>query len=71
MWFNTFDGVFFITIVTIITGSIGLTLKYCLKSKCDDINCCCGLIKIHRIVQIEINDEIKEDEKNTENDEKI
>lgn len=55
MWYLTFDSTFFVTIVTILTGSFALMLKYCLKSKCDKISCCCGLIKIHRIVEIEEN----------------
>jgi hypothetical protein len=55
MWFNTFDGVFFITVITIITGSFGLMLRYCLKSKCDSIKCCWGCLIIHRNVEIEEN----------------
>jgi hypothetical protein len=68
MWYNTFDGVFFITIITIVTGSFGLMLRYCLKSKCDNVNCCWGCITIHRNVEIETDDiemgENKEEEKN-------
>jgi len=56
MWYETFDSAFWITIITIITGSIGLMLKYCLKSKCDSVSCCWGGITIHRNVEIEIND---------------
>lgn len=61
-WFKTFDGVFFITIITIITGSFGLMLKYCLKSKCDSVRCCYGLLEIHRNVEIEKDEEINIDE---------
>ena len=55
MWYNEFNGVFFITILTIVAGSIGLCLKYCLKSKCDQVNLhCFGLgLDIHREVRIE------------------
>lgn len=64
MWYNTFDSVFFVTVITIMTGSIGLCLKFCLKSKCDNVKLCWGLINIHRNVEIEINndnlEEIKE-----------
>jgi hypothetical protein len=56
MWYNTFDSIFFITGLTIITGSIGLCLKFCLKSKCDNVNLCYGLIKIHRNVELEMED---------------
>lgn len=53
MWYNTFDSIFFITSLTIITGSFGLCLKYSLKSKCDEVACCFGLITIHRNVELE------------------
>ena len=58
-WFNTFDGVFFITIVTIITTFLGLMLKYCLKSKCGEIDFCWGCLKINRNVEIEQEEEIR------------
>jgi hypothetical protein len=59
-WYKTFDSVFFITIITILSGSLALILKYCLKSKCDSVKCCCGFLEIHRNVEIE--EEIKTDE---------
>jgi hypothetical protein len=55
-----FDAVFFVTISTLICGFTGLVVKYCLKSKCDDINICFGLIKIHRDVKLEVEEEMKE-----------
>lgn len=36
-----------------ILTSFSVLLKYCLKSKCDKIDLCCGLIKVHRAVEIE------------------
>ena len=68
MWYNTYDSTFFITMTTILTGSIALGLKYCLKSKCDSINLCCGLIKIHRNVELETVD-IEENKNENENEE--
>lgn len=59
MWYNTFDAVFWITITTIITGSIGLALKYCLKSKCDNVSCCWGGLAIHRNIDAETEEEMK------------
>jgi|LakMenE01Jun11ns_1017448.scaffolds.fasta_scaffold7267035_2 hypothetical protein len=56
MWYDTFDATFWITTITIVTGSVGLALKFCLKSKCDSVNCCWGGIMIHRNVEIELND---------------
>ena len=59
MWYTTFDAVFWITITTIITGSIGLALKYCLKSKCDNVSCCWGGLAIHRNIDAEKEEEMK------------
>jgi hypothetical protein len=52
-WINTYDAVFFITISTLLFGCFGLIIKYCLKSRCDTINLCYGLISVHRDVKIE------------------
>lgn len=45
-WYNTFDSAFFITVTTIICGVVGLSIKACLSSKCDQFDC--GIIHIHR-----------------------
>ena len=42
---------FYITIGGLLFGFLGLTIRYCLKSKCDRVECCC--IKIHRAVDLE------------------
>jgi hypothetical protein len=42
---------FWVAFVGTIIGFLGLTLKMCLKSKCDNVEVCC--IKIHRNVEIE------------------
>ena len=52
-WINTFDAVFFITISTLLFGCFTLSIRYCLKSRCDTINLCYGLISVHRDVKIE------------------
>jgi len=59
-WIQTYDAVFFVTISTLICGSFGLVVRYCLKSKCDDVNVCYGLIKVHRDIKAEIELEEKE-----------
>jgi len=66
---NTFDAVFWITISTLVCGSFGLVVRYCLKSKCDDVRLCCGLIAIHRDVKAEIEEEMKEMELGIKNEE--
>ena len=40
-----------VAFVGTIIGFLGLTLKMCLKSKCDNVEVCC--IKIHRNVEVE------------------
>jgi hypothetical protein len=68
-WIDTFDAVFWITISTLVCGSFGLVVRYCLKSKCDDVRLCCGLIAIHRDVKAEIEEEMKEMELGIKNEE--
>jgi len=67
------DGVFFITIFTILTGFLGLSIRYCLKSKCEHFSICYGLLKIDRRVDLEVQEELKQIELgiNESNEEKI
>jgi hypothetical protein len=59
-WIQTYDAVFFVTISTLVCGSFGLVVRYCLKSKCDEINLCFGLVKVHRDIKAEIELEERE-----------
>jgi hypothetical protein len=59
-WIDTFDGIFWITISTLICGSFGLVVRYCLKSKCEDVNLCYGLIHVKRDIKSEVEEELKE-----------
>ena len=68
-WINTFDGVFFITISTLLFGCFGLSIRYCLKSRCDTINLCYGLISVHRDVKTEEEIEIRRMELGIKDDE--
>ena len=47
------DGVTIIAIITICIGAFSMVTKLCFKSKCSDINCCCGLLNIKRNVVLE------------------
>jgi hypothetical protein len=67
-WIQTYDAVFFVTISTLICGSFGLVVRYCLKSKCDEVNLCYGLIKVHRDIKSEIELEEKEIEAGLDDD---
>ena len=75
IWFNTFDDTFFITITGILVGVVGLSIRFCYRSKCYRIEC--GCIKIYRDTEDEKEidemgiqyhgdeeDEFKEEEKN-------
>ena len=68
-WMSTFDGVFFITIATILAGSFGLSVRYCLKSKCERFNLCCGLFEIVRRVDLEVQEELAQMEMGITNEE--
>jgi hypothetical protein len=57
------DGVFFISAGTLVTGFLGLCIKHILRSKCEHFNCCFGLISIDRRVDLELQAEMKEMEK--------
>lgn len=58
-WTETYNGVFFISLATIVMGTIGLSIKYCLKSKCQHFTLCCGLVTIDRRVDLEAQEEMK------------
>ena len=55
---NTYDAFFITTMTTMILGFCGLALRFCLKSKCENCNLCWGCIKIHRRVELEIDDDV-------------
>jgi len=69
-WIETYDATFFITITTIITGFLGLTIRFCLKSKCEDISVCFGLLNIKRRVDLETDIEMNNDNVNVNNEKK-
>ena len=35
-------------------GFAGLVIRYCFKSKCNEVSCCFGLLKIERDIEHEI-----------------
>lgn len=55
-FYNTFDAVFFTGIATMSFAFFGIVIKAMLSSKCDNVNLCCGLIHIHRAVELEKDD---------------
>jgi hypothetical protein len=69
MWYDSFNDVFFITAGTMLFGFFGILLRYAFLSKCDNVSICYGLIKIHRVVQIE--EELPNEEGKVEEEEKV
>ena len=59
-WIDTFDAVFFISLATLLTGALGVGIRYCLKSKCEHFNCCFGAFVIDRRVDLEVQEHIRE-----------
>jgi hypothetical protein len=47
-------------LATLGTGVLGLSIRYCFKSKCEDVSLCFGLIKIHRNTEDEVTAESME-----------
>ena len=68
-WIREFNGVFFLSMATILAGSFGLSVRYCLRSKCEHFSILCGLIKIDRRVDLETSVEMKQLELGVSDDE--
>jgi hypothetical protein len=58
-WTNEFGSVFFLSIATILTGSFGLAIRYCLRSKCQHFTYCWSWIDIDRNVRLEASIELE------------
>jgi hypothetical protein len=52
-WTETYNDIFFISIASSLFLFLGTLVKYAFRSKCDDISLCCGLLHIHRRVELE------------------
>jgi hypothetical protein len=53
MIWEIFNDVFWISIATLTFSFFGVVIKAMLSSKCDNVNICFGLLKIHRRVELE------------------
>ena len=62
-WYETFNDVFWISVATLSFSFLGVVIKGMLASKCDNVNICCGLIKIHRVVELENQTNLNEERK--------
>ena len=45
------NGIFYLSLITLLCTSISLSIRYCYKSKCSEFSCCC--MKLKRDVDIE------------------
>ena len=71
---DIFDDTFWLTLAGIIVGVVGVLIRYCFLSKCDNVSICCDLIKIHRAVELElpnVEDDLEAEYHGTENVEDI
>jgi hypothetical protein len=59
-WTSDYDGIFFISLATLIFGFLGLIVRYTLKSKCEHFKCCFGLFEIDRRVDLEVQEELRQ-----------
>lgn len=48
------ETTFWISFISIVSGMFVITLKYCLRSKCDSVKCFC--FEIHRNTEQEVQD---------------
>ena len=51
---DIFDDTFWLTLAGIVVGVLGVLIRYCFLSKCDNVSICCDLIKVHREVDLEM-----------------
>jgi len=70
-WMKEFNGIFFISLVTLIIGFLGLIVRYALKSKCEHFSCCFGAFVIDRRVDLEVQEELAQMELGVEEDTNI
>ena len=54
---STFDGIFFLSLATLVCGGVGLMIKTIYKIKCSEVKCCCGCLELKR----DVDDEMKID----------
>ena len=47
-WMNTFDSAFWLTMGGMIIGLVGMVLRSCYQSKCEDVRLCFGMVTVHR-----------------------
>lgn len=69
MIWDTFDGIFFLSLGTLLVGAFGVSMKYCFRSRCHHFSLCCGLVEVQRRVELETQEHLKEIEMGISGDE--
>lgn len=59
-WIDTYDATFFLAVGSIVLSALTISIKYCLKSKCEHFTLFWGLVKIDRRVDLETQIDLKE-----------
>lgn len=57
VWFQTFNDVFWLSVGSMSCTAVGICVKAALKSKCTVCQLCCGLVRIERNIDAEIQEE--------------
>jgi len=68
-WIDTYDATFFLAVGSIVLSALTISIKYCLKSKCEHFTLFWGLVKIDRRVDLETQIDLQEIEEHKMDDE--
>jgi hypothetical protein len=68
-WIDTYDATFFLAVGSIVLSALTISIKYCLKSKCEHFTLFWGLVKIDRRVDLETQIDLQEIEEHKIGDE--
>ena len=68
-WIDTYDATFFLAVGSIVLSALTISIKYCLKSKCEHFTLFWGLVKIDRRVDLETQIDLQEIEEQKMGDE--
>jgi hypothetical protein len=59
-WTEIYDSTFFLAVGSIVLSALTISIRYCLKSKCEHFTLFWGLLKIDRRVDLETQIDLKQ-----------
>lgn len=62
IWYNVFEATFWLSIASMTFAGCAMCVRYGFRSKCDRVKLCCGLLEIHREVELEGGADEKDDD---------